>query len=90
MSKNSNEGYYFIKSLPLAGNSGTLNNFGKGTCLQNNLRAKTGSMKGVKAYCGYFNKREKLLAFTLIVNNYSCDNKKLTNFISDFLINYCN
>jgi len=90
MYNKSENGDCFMKSLPLAGNSGTLKHFGKGTCLENNLRAKTGSMKGVRAYCGYFRKGDKLMAFTLIVNNYTCENKKLTRLIVNLLKNYCN
>ncbi len=80
----------FIESLPLAGNSGTLKYFGKGTCLENNLRAKTGSMKGVRSYCGYFRNKSKTFAFSLIVNNCTCEKDKLTELIVSLLKGYCN
>lgn len=75
-------------SLPLAGNSGTLKNFGKGTKLHGNLYAKTGSMKSVRAYCGYIQRTNKLYCFTIIINNYSSKDEKLIKFIVDFLDEY--
>ncbi len=86
--KNGNIGKNIYLSLPLAGNSGTLKNFGKGTMLDNNLKAKTGSMKSVRAYCGYIQKKNRLHCFTVIINNYSSDNKKITNSVVDFLNRY--
>lgn len=90
MHNNSDSGDCFINSLPSAGNSGTLKNFGKGTCLEKNLKAKTGSMKSVKAYCGYYTKDGKLFAFTFIVNNYTCKNNKLRSLVIELFKYYCN
>jgi len=64
---------YFYKSLSIAGSSGSLRNLFKGTYAENNLRAKSGYMKTIRAYAGYVtNKNNEQLAFAIIVNNYNC------------------
>jgi D-alanyl-D-alanine carboxypeptidase/D-alanyl-D-alanine-endopeptidase (penicillin-binding protein 4) len=61
----------FEDSLPLAGQSGILQNKFKGSPLENNLRAKSGTLERVRSYAGYVRNRQgKLLAFCIIVNNY--------------------
>lgn len=61
----------FFNSLPLAGVSGTLDNSFRRTPLENNLRAKTGSMKRVRSLAGIFTgKTGKKIAFALILNNF--------------------
>jgi D-alanyl-D-alanine carboxypeptidase/D-alanyl-D-alanine-endopeptidase (penicillin-binding protein 4) len=61
----------FLKSLPLAGVSGTLTGFAKNTILQGNLQAKTGSMRGVIALAGYFStKKGEKRCFAIIANQY--------------------
>ena len=62
----------FYKSLPTAGFSGTMVNWGKNSILQGNLRAKTGSMSGVIALAGYLkNNKGETLCFSLIANQYT-------------------
>jgi len=61
----------FNQSLPVAGISGTMTNWLKNTTLQGNLRAKTGSMKGVIAIAGYFtNSQGEKMCFSIIANRY--------------------
>lgn len=63
----------FYNSLPIAGKSGSLANMCKGTYAEGNLRAKSGYMSRVRSYAGYVkNRKGDLIAFTIIVNNYSC------------------
>ncbi|HQQ93188.1 MAG TPA: D-alanyl-D-alanine carboxypeptidase/D-alanyl-D-alanine-endopeptidase [Bacteroidia bacterium] len=84
---NDTENYkVFSASLPVAGRSGSMSNIGKGKFIENNMRAKTGYMERVRAYSGYLKGRSgKDLAFTLIVNNYSCSPKDMKLKIEKFL-----
>ena len=68
----------FYNSLPLAGISGTMHKWLNGTVGQGRIRAKTGSLAGVRSYTGYVRTVSgKKLIFAIIVNNYSCPTKKL-------------
>ncbi len=76
-SKYSNE---FIASLPVAGISGTLKTFGRNSDLQGNWKAKTGSMTGVRTYCGYLKtKSGNEYAITILINNYYCSSSVVNN-----------
>jgi serine-type D-Ala-D-Ala carboxypeptidase/endopeptidase (penicillin-binding protein 4) len=69
------EKYYnvFLSSLPVAGKTGTMSGFGKGTILENNLRAKSGYINRARNCCGYLqNKKGRQLAFSVMFNNYNC------------------
>jgi D-alanyl-D-alanine carboxypeptidase/D-alanyl-D-alanine-endopeptidase (penicillin-binding protein 4) len=77
----------FNRSLPVAGKNGTMGNMGKGTFIENNLRAKTGYMQRVRAYCGYFRTRSgRDLAFSLMLNNYNCSAREAKLKIEKFLV----
>lgn len=77
----------FKASLPIAGKQGSMTNLGKGTVIENNLRAKTGYMKRVRAYCGYVKgKSGKELAFSLLFNNYNCSASEAKKQMEKFLI----
>jgi len=63
---------YFYNSLPIAGESGTLRNSFHGSPLENNLRAKTGTINRVKSLAGFFtNSNGRKVIFAVIVNNFS-------------------
>lgn len=65
----------FKSTLPTAGQSGTLINVGKGQMAEGRVFAKSGTMNRVKSYAGYVStKSNKLLSFSIIVNNYNCSN----------------
>lgn len=51
LNKNSNNQY--INIFPVAGRSGTMRNFLKGTKLEGKFVAKTGSMRNVQCYAGF-------------------------------------
>jgi len=62
----------FNASLSIAGKSGSLKNMFAGTPAVGNLRAKSGYMDKVRSYTGYVKSNSgKLMAFSIIVNNYS-------------------
>jgi len=59
----------FLASLPVAGISGTLKNRLQQTTAQGSVRAKTGTLRGVKALSGYLDHPEYgTLVFSIITN----------------------
>lgn len=71
-------GYIFYNSLPLSGMTGTLKRYTCGTPAQGMIRAKTGTVNGVKSFAGYVNTISgKKLIFAIIVNNFTCREKLL-------------
>lgn len=66
----------FFASLPVAGVSGTLRNRLRNTTVKGTVRAKTGTLKGVRALSGYMEHPEYgTLVFSIITNqpNYRSD-----------------
>ena len=77
----------FINSLPVAGESGTLTNVGKGTAASGNIRAKSGYMTRVRSYAGYVTtKNKKNIAFALIVNNFNCSPSQMKSKMERIMI----
>lgn len=78
-------------SLPIAGRSGSMSSIGKGTFIENNMRAKTGYINRARGYCGYVKtKSGKNLAFSVIFNNYNCRPTEAKKNIEKFLIELAN
>ncbi len=74
-------------SLPVAGQSGTMAKRCKGTVAQGNMRAKTGSLTGVRSFSGYVtNPQGNRLAFTVIVNNYTGAGYKVSAQLEKILV----
>lgn len=64
----------YLASLPLAGADGTLARRFGATALAANLRAKTGSLDGVRSLAGYLRDRNgRLLAIAIVHNDASAD-----------------
>lgn len=62
----------FYKSLPVAGVSGTIGRFCKGTKAENRISAKSGTLAKVIGYSGYVQaKNEKRYSFSVFINNYN-------------------
>jgi D-alanyl-D-alanine carboxypeptidase/D-alanyl-D-alanine-endopeptidase (penicillin-binding protein 4) len=62
----------FYNSLPVAGQSGTLARFCKGTKAEGRIHAKSGSMEKVLGYSGYIKGNSgETYSFTILVNNFS-------------------
>lgn len=60
----------FYRSLPVAGQSGTIRKLADSTAAAGNLRAKSGTMSRVRAYAGYVDTRSgQRMAFAMIGNN---------------------
>lgn len=67
------EKYYddFLKSLPIAGETGTLRRMFKTSNNYGQIFAKTGTLNGVKCLAGYIKTRSgKMLTFSLLINGY--------------------
>lgn len=68
--------YYFntfFNSLPIAGKTGTIKNMFNGSYAEGNLRAKSGTIDGVKAFAGFVTSSSgREIAFSMVVNNFSC------------------
>ena len=78
---------YFLKSLPVAGKSGSMSNLCKGTLAENNLQAKTGYINRARGYAGYVKtKSGKLLCFSLLANNYSCSATEMKKRLERLLV----
>lgn len=61
----------FYKSIAILGQTGTVRNLGKGTKASGNVRAKSGSIEGTRAYAGYVtSKSGELLSFAIIAHKY--------------------
>ena len=58
----------FLASLPIAGESGTLKNRLRYTSAQGTVKAKTGTLRGVRALSGYVDTAYGTLAFSAIAN----------------------
>ncbi len=77
----------FISSIPLAGKEGTVKGMCKNTSAENNLRAKSGSLRNVRAYAGYVKtKSGRDLAFAIITNNFTCSSSKARKKLEKVLI----
>lgn len=75
------ENYFktFYASLPEAGVSGTLANFGKGSIIHKKFKAKSGTMTRVKAYAGYLTTPTgEQVIVSMVFNNYTCSSKEIT------------
>jgi len=87
MKKESKNFDVFYNSLPVASKSGSLAGMFSSSIAENNLRAKSGYMTGVRSYAGYLKtKSSKELAFAIIINNYLSNPSRVKEKIEQFLI----
>lgn len=67
----------FYKSIAILGVNGTVRNLGKGTRAAGNIRAKSGSIGGTRAYAGYVTtKSGAVLSFAIIANKYQQESSR--------------
>lgn len=90
MKKDSVHGGVFEQSLPIAGVSGTLRSFGKGTIVENKVKAKSGSIGNVRSYAGYAETSSgRNIAFAVIVNNFPCSGSEVKRKIVEVMKAVC-
>lgn len=77
----------FVASLPVAGHTGTLRPFLRGTELEGKVCAKSGTTSRIKSYAGYISMPDgSTLAFAVIVNNANGKPLKVQKAIEKFLL----
>ncbi len=81
----------FRKSLPIAGETGTLRRLCKNTQAKGKIIAKSGSMSRVLSYAGYINSLSgNKYTFAIIINNFSCSHvemrKKIENLLTQVVV----
>lgn len=77
----------FYRSLPVAGESGTIRKLADSTLAEGNVHAKSGTMSRVRAYAGYVHTRSgKLLCFAMIGNNTQWDVMELRDRFEQLFI----
>ena len=68
----------FYKSIAVVGMNGTVRNLGKGSKTLGNVRAKSGSIEGTRAYAGYVTtKSSGMLSFALIAHKYQPESRRV-------------
>ncbi|MDP4711247.1 MAG: D-alanyl-D-alanine carboxypeptidase/D-alanyl-D-alanine-endopeptidase [Saprospiraceae bacterium] len=77
----------FFSTLPVTGENGTLSYMLRNTPAQGRVFAKSGSMERVRAYAGYLRtEKDQLLAFSILVNNYTCTSDIMRKKIEELLL----
>lgn len=62
----------FYETIPVVGQSGTVRTLARGTAAAGNIRAKSGSIEGVRAYAGYFTAKDgERMSFCVLVNKFT-------------------
>ena len=68
----------FYETIPVVGQSGTVRSLARGTAAAGNIRAKSGSIEGVRAYAGYFTAADgERMSFCLLVNKFTPSQKRV-------------
>jgi D-alanyl-D-alanine carboxypeptidase/D-alanyl-D-alanine-endopeptidase (penicillin-binding protein 4) len=81
------EGNVFYSSLPIAGVSGTLRYRFQNTSVQGQLRAKTGTLRGVRALSGLLNHPDyDVLVFSILVNQPNQSGEVLIEAIDEIVM----
>lgn len=77
---------FFIQSLPVAGESGTVKSLFKNTPLEKRAHLKSGSMSRVQCYSGYVDYNDKIYIVTVMVNNFDVERSKVRSMIEERVI----
>ncbi len=83
----SNNSALFVSSMPIAGQDGTLARRMKATPAQNNVFAKTGTLRGVRALSGYSNNPSHgTIVFSILANDWSRTGDNLVRAIDQVVV----
>jgi D-alanyl-D-alanine carboxypeptidase/D-alanyl-D-alanine-endopeptidase (penicillin-binding protein 4) len=75
----------YLKSLPIAGQTGTVKNLCKGQPGEGKVHAKSGSINGIKAYAGYVDAPNgHQIAFAIIANDYKLSGSAMAKKMEPF------
>jgi len=86
MYRSSNSGL-FVSSMPIAGRDGTLARRMKATPADNNVFAKTGTLRGVRALSGYSNNpTHGTIVFSILANDWSRSGDNLVRAIDQVVV----
>jgi D-alanyl-D-alanine carboxypeptidase/D-alanyl-D-alanine-endopeptidase (penicillin-binding protein 4) len=81
----------YFNALPIAGVDGTLRNSFKGTPLEKNLTAKTGSMARVRSIAGLLKtKNKKSILFAILINNFDLTTPETSKLLESILLSFYN
>jgi D-alanyl-D-alanine carboxypeptidase/D-alanyl-D-alanine-endopeptidase (penicillin-binding protein 4) len=76
----------FYASLPEAGKEGTLKNYFNDPVFESRMKAKSGSMTGVRSYAGYLTAASgREMIFSIIINNFNSNQEVIVARIEEFL-----
>ena len=78
----------FYATIPVVGQTGTVRNLARNTAAAGNVRAKSGSIEGVRAYAGYFTTADgEMMSFCVLVNKFTPNqNRTVTAEIEKILV----
>ncbi|GAB3506266.1 D-alanyl-D-alanine carboxypeptidase/D-alanyl-D-alanine-endopeptidase [Spirosoma knui] len=79
----------FYATIPVVGQSGTVRTLARGTAAAGNIRAKSGSIEGVRAYAGYFTATDgEPMTFCVLVNKFTPgQNRTVTAELEKIFVN---
>lgn len=78
----------FYETIPVVGQTGTVRYLARNTAAAGNVRAKSGSIEGVRAYAGYFTAADgERMSFCILVNKFtSGQNRAVTAAIEKMFV----
>ena len=79
----------YLEAQPIAGVDGTLKKRMRGTAAANNVRAKTGTVKGVSSLAGYLTASNGHLLCFSIINNGGLSNGPMRNLQNKICVALC-
>ncbi len=87
MKKKSKNADIFYNTMAIVGKEGTVKKLCKGSAAQNNMRAKSGTIRNVKCYAGYVKTASgRELAFSIMINNFNCKSSEAKKKIEKIFI----